>query len=199
MLLSMETTLAPLYAPAAMRRLTYHLLGLPLGTAYFTWLVTGLSTGIGLAITLIGIPLLTLVLASVRPLMAAERAVANALLDAELPPVPLAPPAEGGLLRRLAAYWRDRATWRGALYLLLRFPAGTAEFCVAVTAYSAALYAIFAPIIAPFAPLELGFWRVNTVYEGLALVPFGLLALLGSAWISEGMASVSRALLRRAY
>jgi hypothetical protein len=36
--------------------------------AYFTWLVTGLSLGLGLAITLVGIPLLTLVFATVRPL-----------------------------------------------------------------------------------------------------------------------------------
>jgi hypothetical protein len=35
--------------------------------AYFTWL-TGLSLGLGFAITLVGIPLLTLVFATVRPL-----------------------------------------------------------------------------------------------------------------------------------
>jgi putative sensor protein len=92
MLSSMETT----HAPAAMRRLAYHLLGLPLGTAYFTWLVTGVSTGIGLAITLVGIPLLTLVLAGVRPLPAGERALANALIDADVPAAPLAPAVEGG-------------------------------------------------------------------------------------------------------
>jgi hypothetical protein len=37
---------------------------------------------------------------------------------------------------------------------------------------------------------------VNTVYEGFALVPFGLLALLASAWISAGMASLSRSFVR---
>ena len=50
--------------------LLHHLLGLPLGQAYLIWLVTGLALGAGLAITLIGIPILTLVLASVRPLLA---------------------------------------------------------------------------------------------------------------------------------
>ena len=53
--------------------------------------MTGFAVGLGLAITLIGIPILTLVLASVRPLLAAERAMANALLGADIPAAPLAP------------------------------------------------------------------------------------------------------------
>ena len=70
--------------------MTHHLLGLPLGIAYFTWLVTGFSVGLGLAITIVGIPILTLVLACVRPLLAAERAIANALLGARIPRRPRA-------------------------------------------------------------------------------------------------------------
>jgi len=34
----------------------YLLLAFPLGTAYFVFLVTGLSLGLGLSITLLGIP-----------------------------------------------------------------------------------------------------------------------------------------------
>jgi Putative sensor len=179
----------------ACRALLHHLLGLPLGTAYFCWLVTGLSLGLGLAITLAGIPLLTAVLASVRPLMAGERALANELLDARLPALPLAPSGKG-LLGRLAAYWTDGPTWRGLAYLLARFPVGTFTFCVAVTAYATALYGIAAPLIAPLSAIDLGFWRVNTVLEGLTLVPLGLLALVAAAWLSEGMAAMSRGLAR---
>ena len=47
--------------------------------------MTGFALGLGLAITLVGIPILTLVLASVRPLLAGERAMANMLLGAEHP------------------------------------------------------------------------------------------------------------------
>jgi hypothetical protein len=192
----MDTTLtAPLTQERSWRALTHHLLGLPLGTAYFTWLITGLSTGLGLAITLVGIPLLTLVLASVRPLMAAERALAGALLDVRLAPVALAPQGDG-LLRRLAAYWKDGPTWRGVAYLLARFPVGLFTFTVAVTVYATALYLIAAPVVAPLAPMDLGIWNVNTVLEGLALVPLGLLALIAAGWINEGMAVMSRGLVR---
>jgi Putative sensor len=187
--------LRPLVTARGYTALTHHLLGLPLGVAYFIWFVTGLSTGLGLAITLIGIPILTLVLASVRPLVAAERRMADALLGTDLPAAPLAPRGERWF-ERAKAYWTDGPTWRGMAYLLARFPLGTLTFTVAVTAYGTALYAIAAPIVAPFDPIELGIWRPDTVLEGLALVPVGLVLLVAAGWISEGMAAISRAVVR---
>jgi len=62
-----RSLLEPLTTTRGYRALTHHLLGLPLGIVYFTWFVTGLALGLGLAVTLIGIPILTLVLATVRP------------------------------------------------------------------------------------------------------------------------------------
>jgi Putative sensor len=188
-----RSLLRPLTSARGYTSLTHHLIGLPLGIVYFTWLVTGISLGLGLAITLIGIPLLTLVLASVRPLLAGERAMSNALLGTEIPSAPLAPLGEGWI-GRLKAYWTDSATWRGIAYLLARFPVGTFTFTVAVATYGSALYLLAAPIVAPFEPIELGIWEPDTMLEGLALVPIGVTLLLASAWISEGMAAMSRAL-----
>jgi Putative sensor len=190
-----RSLLRPLITARGWTALTHHLLGLPLGIVYFTWLVTGLSTGLGLAITLIGIPLLTLVLATVRPLLAGERAMSNALLGSAIPAAPLSPGGEGWF-GRFKAYWKDSATWRGIAYLLARFPIGIATFTVAVTTYGSALYLLAAPVVAPFEAIELGIWEPNTVWEGLALVPLGATLLLISGWISEGMAAMSRALAR---
>jgi hypothetical protein len=192
---SWRSALRPLITARGWTQVSHHLLGLPLGTAYFVWLVTGLSLGAGLLITLLGIPILTLVLANVRPLLMAERGLANALLGAGLPPVAIAPRGEGWL-GRLKAYWTDGTTWRGILYLLLRFPVGIFTFTVAVTAYSAAGTALAAPLLAPLDAMDIGFWEPDTVLEGLAFVPLGLLLLFAAGWISEGMAAMSRALAR---
>jgi hypothetical protein len=193
--LSVRSALRPLTTTRGWTAVTHHLLGLPLGVAYFTWLVTGLATGLGLAITIIGIPILTLVLASVRPLLEAERAMANALLGTDLPRTGLAPHGEG-FLGRLKAYWTDATTWRGVGYLLARFPVGVFTFSVAVSAYAAAGYLIAAPVVAPFDAIELGIWQLDTWYEGLALLPLGLVLLVAAGWISEGTAIMSRALAR---
>jgi Putative sensor len=172
--------------------LLHHLLGLPLGIAYFVWLVTGLSTGLGLLITLIGIPLLTLVLASVGPLAAFERALANELLGADIPGAPLAP-AGSGWIGRLKAYWTDGRTWRGVLYLFGRFPAGLASFVVATVAYGVALMLLAAPVLAPLDAdgLDLGPWDIDGVLEGLALMPLGAIALIAAGWISVAMGALS--------
>jgi Putative sensor len=187
--------LRPLITTRGWTAVTHHLLGLPLGIAYFTWLVTGLATGLGLVITIVGIPLLTLVLASVRPLLAAERGLANSLLGAEIPSASLAPHGEGWL-GRLKAYWADGPTWRGIAYLLARFPVGTFTFIVAVGVYASALFLIAAPGMAEIDPIELGIWQPDAWYEGLALVPAGLILLVTAGWISEGMAAMSRAFAR---
>jgi Putative sensor len=190
-----RVALRPFITARGWTSLTHHLLGLPLGTAYFIWLVTGLSTGLGLAITIVGIPLLTLVLAATRPLLAFERGLAKALLGSDLPPVAVAPQAEGWL-GRLKAYWTDGTTWRGVGYLLARFPIGVATFTIAVTAYSVALWCLAAPLLAPLEAMDLGFWEPDTVLEGLAFVPFGVVALFTAGWISEGMAAMSRGLVK---
>jgi Putative sensor len=187
----------PLATPRGGTILLHNLLGLPLGVAFFVWLVTGLSTGLGLLITLIGIPLLTLVLASVRPLTAFERAMANELLGADIPGAPLAP-AGTGWLGRLKAYWTDGRTWRGMLYLFIRFPAGLASFVVATVAYGLALMLLAAPVLGPLDAdgLDVGPWDIDGVLEGLALVPLGAIALIAAGWISVAIGAMSVELAR---
>jgi Putative sensor len=191
-----RVALRPLITARGWTGLTHNLLGLPLGTAYFIWLVTGLSTGLGLAITIVGIPLLTLVLAATRPLLIFERSLANTLLGTSLPHVAAAPEGSGWF-GRFKAYWTDGTTWRGIGYLLARFPIGLTTFTVSVTAFSVALWCLAAPLLAPLGAMNWdGFWNPDTVLEGLLFFPFGVVALFTAGWISEAMAQTSRALIR---
>jgi len=192
---SWRVALRPLITARGWTSLTHHLLGLPLGTAYFIWLVTGLSTGLGLAITIVGIPLLTLVLAATRPLLMFERGLSNALLGTHLPPVAVAPLGEGWF-GKLKAYCTHGTTWHVVGYLLARFPIGVATFTISVTAFSVALWCLAAPLLAPLEAMDLGFWEPDTVLEGLMFVPFGVVALFTAGWISEGMAAMSRGLIK---
>jgi hypothetical protein len=102
------------------------------------------------------------------------------------------------VLGRFKAYWTDGATWRGAAYLLARFPVGIFTFTVALTAFASAACLLAAPVLAPLDgdAWDFGGWHVDTVLDGLALVPAGVLTLLAAGWISEGMGAMSRALAR---
>jgi hypothetical protein len=192
---SWRLALRPLITTRGWTAVTHHLLGLALGTAYFAWLVTGLALGLSLAITIVGLPILTLVLASVRPLQNVERTLSNSLLGTDIPTAGLAPQGEG-FFGRLKAYWTDGTTWRGVGYLLARFPIGIVTFTVVVTLYSVAGALIAAPLLAPLDAIDLGFWSPDSVLDGLALMPLGLVLLFTSGWISELMAAMSRELAR---
>jgi len=190
-----RAALGPLTSTRGYLVLTHHLISFPLGLAYFIWFVTGLSLGAGLAITLLGIPILTLVLASVRPLVALERSLAGVLLGMRFPAAPPAPRARG-FARRLYAFWTDAATWRGLGYLLVRFPAATCAFAVVVAVYGVALQLIASPIVMPLAPMDFGFWEADSVIEGLAVLPLGLVLLVAAGWVSQGLGVLSRELAR---
>ena len=69
----MSWLLRPYTEQRTYRVLLYLLLGLPLGILYFTIVVTGLSLGIGLIVTLLGIPVLVITLLVVRGLAELER------------------------------------------------------------------------------------------------------------------------------
>ncbi|MFF2844856.1 sensor histidine kinase [Streptomyces sp. NPDC058001] len=108
-----------------------HLLtNLPLGLVGFVYVVTALFTSIGLAVTVIGFPLLALALLGTRQLGKAERARARALLKVRVDePSPL-PPGRQGFLGRVWAGLKDPVGWRTALYEFIRLPWGIATFTI---------------------------------------------------------------------
>ena len=121
--------------PQTYRNLAYLLLGLPLGTLWFSVLVTLASVSVSmLVVALLGIPLLIGTWYAVRAFANVERAVTSALLEQHVDQAPMAAGVSGNLWVRLRDMSRDRARWRELGYLMLRFPAGIATFTLAVTA-----------------------------------------------------------------
>lgn len=190
-----ETVLRPLFARRTYLALTYALLGLPLGIFYFVFLVTGLSVGLGLLVTVVGIPILVLTILACRGLAQLERTLTASLLGASMPRVE--PERGGGVFwRRLARQLRSGATWRELAYLLIRFPVGIASFSIAVTFIGVAGQAIIEPfLVACGVPgNQFGSWRIHTVWQALLLVPPGIALLLITPAVIDLQARVERAL-----
>jgi Putative sensor len=136
--------LAPIPRPAVMARdFTYLVLGLPIGIAAFTLVLTGLSLGAGLAITLAGIPVLLLTLLVVRGIAAIERSRANWLLGE--PIAGRERRLDGSLWARTKAIAGDPASWRDTAWSFLLLPFGIANFTIAVTLWSTALGFLTSP------------------------------------------------------
>jgi signal transduction histidine kinase len=137
---------APIGRTITYGRLAYLFLGLPLGTAYFTFLVVALSVSGSLAIFIIGIPLLAASVLAWRALARIERGLTTHLLGVPVaePPNVLAIP--GSLFQRTKAVLTDSATWRSLAWLLLRFPLGIIGFVIAVLATAPVAALVIMPL-----------------------------------------------------
>lgn len=174
----------------------YLLLAFPLGTFYFVFLVTGLSLGFGLLITLVGVPILLLVLGGSWALSGFERGVAVALLKEDIPS-PSGQPTSQGLWPRVKAHLIDRATWAGLLYLFLKFPVGIATFTIAVTLVSVTLGLLFVPAWSWTSdPLTWGRWTFDPFPWSWIGTLIGIPMIFISLHLMNGVASLSGRMAR---
>ena len=177
---------------------TYLLLDLPVGVAGFTVVVTGLSLGLGLLITLIGVPILTLTV------LACRAAIRPELFRARLLGLELAPPprldSSGGFLRRLVRPLGDGAGWRAAAYFILMLPVGIATFTIAVTWWATALGLLTLPAWAwsvPHGGPQIGnstYW--NEPWQLALACLAGVVLTLIAPWAIRALGAVDREIVR---
>jgi len=169
--------------------LLYLLLSFPLGIAYFVFLITGLSLGAGLLVIFVGVPILIGVLFACQGLGAFERLMARSMLHLSIPSPP-APVSGPGLWPKLKALFGDATTWKSFFYLLLKFPFGIAAFVVLVTAFSVSLALILAPLTYGTLSMDFGLWRVDSKDEATIWCLIGVVLLLVSFHLVNGLAFV---------
>ena len=191
-LLTSHRGMASFLGPAARIQtclnIIYLLLAFPLGTAYIVFLFAGLSAGVTLFVTVVGVPILLLVLGVSWGLIVFERALTNWLLRVHIPSVSSRRSTPRGAWQHLRAHLLNRVFWTGILYLFARFPLGTATFVVVASLVSLTGLLLAAPVVAPFLDYDIGFWRVDTVGEGLVLLIVGIPIGLASLYVINGLA-----------
>jgi Putative sensor len=176
----MRWLLAPYADRRTYRILLYLVLGLPLGIFEFVLVFTGVAIGLGLFVTVLGIPILVGTLLVAKALATFERRLAWSLLDAPMPSLPLRHEgAPGFLWARLRTLIRSRHTWAELGYVLLRLPLGILDFVVAVGIVGLMLQWLVGPIlVAAGAETHLGSWSIDTLGESLVYVPLSVVFVL---------------------
>jgi len=112
------------------KEIAHLLTNLPLAIVGFTYVTVMVFTGAGLAVTVIGLPLLAGGLRGVRQLGKAERARARKLLGVRIDePSPL-PVRRTGFFGWLWSSLKDPVGWRTTLYEFIRLPWGIATFTI---------------------------------------------------------------------
>ncbi len=183
--------------PQSYRNIAYLLIGLPLGTVWFSVLISGLSAAISMiVVALLGIPMLWGMWCLIRRLANVERSTANVLLGQHLQQASTASPTRGNLWVRFRSMTSERDRWRELGYLLLRFPAGIVTFTAAVTALATPFLVAFAPFTARYGGDQpFGDWSQSSRMEDVAnspwswfLVPLGVGMVFASFHLLNALA-----------
>ncbi|MEN1956254.1 sensor domain-containing protein [Luteimonas sp. MJ204] len=132
--------------PRTYASLFYMVLALATGIFYFTWVVAGFSTTLGLSITIVGIPLLILFFGSVRVLSLVEGRIVEVMLGERMPRRPLYTVRGRSIWQRIGDMFTDVRTWSTMLYMLLMLPLGIVYFTLATTLLAIGISFVLAPI-----------------------------------------------------
>ena len=158
--------------------LVYLLLNLPLGVLYFTILVAGFSLGIGLSITLIGLPILFAMIFITYLLGDFDRLITAKLLGLQIAKPEARPSNKETITAILASQLKSAEFWKQFGYLLLKMPLGIISFTVAITFVSVSLALIGTPIVLNNVPdAQFMLWngyQITSIPEALLVSVAGL-------------------------
>lgn len=184
------------------RNLLYLVLAFPLGLAYLLVLATGFSLGAGLAITVVGVPILLATLAAARLLANVEAELANRLLGVDAASASL--DTSGGVLAVAERLATEPRTWLGVAYLAGKFAFGVAAFAALTTALSVSASLLAAPLTYSSAyhvgarfgtlsvgPFESGALVVDSLPEAAGVALAGAIVALISLHLLNGLARAS--------
>jgi len=186
------------FQPRSFTKLLYLLLSFPLGITHFTFLATGLSLGLGLMITVLGVPIIGLTLLGSWFFAAMERQLAIGLLGADVPPMGPTPFRSGqGFRRDLEQFLGNRVTWTGTLFLGLKFPLGLFSFFMAVILIAVSFSFLLVPFLYPLSFIEwdgILLWWVDSPAEAGLCFLAGLLFTYVSLLLLNGLAELWKVL-----
>ncbi len=190
----MRWLLGPYTEARTYRVAAYLLVGLAFGVFEFTVLVTGFSLGVGLLVTIIGLPVLVATFLVARSLATMERRLARSWLDAPLPRRRLAQHEPNGFFwARLRSLTTTPRTWSEVAFLMLRLPMAVLDFTFITALISAILGGFAQPfLVAAGVDTRIGTWSIDTIAESLIFLPFSLVLLVVGARLILGWGELSR-------
>jgi signal transduction histidine kinase len=190
---------------------TWLVFGLAFGLLWSVAVVVGYSVGIGLAAVWVGVPILAVTHAMLRPIASFERGMVNTMLEERIPaPTPLRVdepkdtkhPHAARFARWAHALVHDRMSWGALAWVMIRMITGPIGFAIVVVAIvvPASLVFTLAAVIA----YDTGVMVVSDVDPGVlswtpwlyASLPALLIVTPALAWAVRGFAYLHRLMAR---
>lgn len=180
-------------------KLLYVLLAFPLGVAYFTLVVAGLSVGISTSLLLIGLPILVFTFLGVTFLGAVEARLASGLIgiETELPEALREDNpngircAENGFVETLFDLFTAPTTWTSLVLVFLKFIYGIIAFVAFVSVLAVTVSFLSAPLVYehPDVTYTIGIYTIETLPEALGVAAVGAFIGFVSIHLFNGLAT----------
>jgi hypothetical protein len=192
--LTPDSTIDRIFGPAiearTYRHLLYEFISFPLALTAFVMTISGLATGVGLAIILVGFVILAVTLAMCRLFGQAERRMVQVMLGATFHRRDTAARETWTGLR---AGLTEQRSWAAAAYFILRLPVAVLGF-VAAMLLIGSVPVMATPLLYPIVAVMVGGERVTTPEEATLVSLAGCILYLLSVHAVNGVAAVSRRL-----
>jgi hypothetical protein len=133
--------------PKAWGALLYMLISFVTGIVYFTWVVTGLSLSLSLAIFIFGLLFAVFFTVSLRGLALLEGRIVEGLLGVRMPRRSIFFQKGTTWFDRLKTDLADRHVWLALVYFFLQMPLGVLYFALIVTLFSLSIGLMAAPLV----------------------------------------------------
>ena len=175
----------------------YLLLGLPAGVIAFSVVISGWATALGLAITLIGLPIAMATIIVSRGMANVERWRAALVLGGPVR-ARYRPITTGRILERLKALFADTQTWKDLGWHLLLLPVGIVGFTVAICCWAWTVACLTVPLwfSLPADPVQIAGIDVDTWWWALLFFAAGVVTLPISVCLLRGTAAGTGSLAR---
>lgn len=174
--------------------IAYVWLAFPLGLTYFVLLTTGSALSVGLSLLWIGLVVMLAFVLGIRGLGNFERLLSKWLLG-EPVAMPSGASGETKVWPWIKSILKDSATWKGALFLLVKFPIGLTCWIVSVVSFAVSLAFLFAPL-EQGGTLYFGDWTIQDPTGGILISAFGALLLLVTLHVHNAMGALWRFMAR---
>jgi hypothetical protein len=170
----------------------YLLFSFPLGTAYFIFLVTGLSFGFGLLLVWVGIPVILLIFLAWWEIASFERQMAIWLLGTEIPSMYSQSLYGGSILQRFIKRVKSPVTWKSLIFLLIKFPLGIFSLVLMTILLCLTLAMLFTPVL-----YVLGISEVSSFLEAIIVAIIGVFMGFFSLHVLNVLAGLSGDLAKK--
>jgi Putative sensor len=172
----------------------YHIISFPLGMIYFVLLVTLISVGIGLSITIIGIPLLIGSMYLWRFFASIEIALAEYQFDLKIPKKETT---------KIKGFWpnikyllTDSFTWKALALCFLKFPFGLFSFVITLTFLGVSIGFLIAPFTYNTWNFGLYIWQIDSLLESLVICLAGFILLVFTLYLCNWLAAFFKKIIQ---